>query len=136
MTAYSEPVTQDEIRQMRTLERRGFSHDEIAEKLNRNAWTVKRWLRQVNGQSGYIKRGKIIVLEDPTGLFDRGAEFSTLDLTAGLANQTWPAGMRFGVDNNGIYFEATVEYRIVADDGRELIGKRGGSYKWVKTQSF
>ena len=129
----ADKVRPDEVRKMLELKRRGFSRRRIADILRRSPHTIDKWL---NANAESKARGNITVLHDPNGLFESGAEFSTLDLTAGYCEQTWPAGMRLGIRNNGTYFEAEVQYRIVADDGRELQTARGGSYRWVNSESL
>jgi hypothetical protein len=128
----ADKVGPEEVRRMIEMKRRGFSRRRIAEILHRSPYTIDKWLNAATGESK--ARGNIVVLHDPSGLFEPGAEFSTLDLQAGIPEQVWLDGMQFGIRNNGTYFEAEVKYSIVADDGRVLQKGKGGSYKWVRPE--
>ena len=122
-------VTQDEIRKMAELNRTGFTSEHIAARLNRPLSTVQKYLRGRLGSNG---RGRVTVLKDPTNTFPVGAEFGGHDLAGGLCEHAWPNGLRFVVEYKGHCFQAEVQYRIVADDGRVLEAKKGGSYKWTQ----
>ena len=126
----SNKVTPHEICKMNKLNDQGFSPQEIADRLDRSLATIQKYLR------GKMHDKNVVILEDPSGIFSIGAQFGMLDFLAGYCEQSWPAGIRFGIESNGRYKEATVHYEIVDDRGRKLRTARGGGgYRWVNLES-
>jgi hypothetical protein len=131
MSGYSEPVTNREIRKMRTLHSDGLNWQQIAEELGRDADTVRRYADDTSYETR--RRGSVVVLEDPHGIYSPGAEFSKYDLAAGCFMQTWLPGMRFEItERDGESFTAITKVILVRDDGLVLEAKKGaGSIQWV-----
>ncbi len=82
---------------------------------------------------GQILSGAVTVIEsDRDEIFTKGARFDITELVAGFVEQSWPAGLRFGIQENGCYKYATVRYEIVDDDGRVLQARRGATgHEWI-----
>ena len=75
----------------------------------------------------------VIVQYDPSGLYTPGAQFTMLDLAAGIQQEVWPINIVFTI--KGRLARMWGKVLIREDDGYILRTRRGQSrYEWTVPQ--
>jgi len=110
----------------------GTPSQDIAKALDRSHTTVYWFLKRRGIQPNPIPELSVTVVNDPRGLFTKGATFEVLDLVFMLQFSELPDGLILAIGRNGRTKTAVVQSgRLIREDNRWLKGDSGGGYRWL-----